>query len=131
MTYRIAALVLLAAAAPAQDTRKVTEPVIPPPCFTVKAKIARAGISIAFEDEEKLDTKRIQSAIDGCAAGQAVVLEPASARTDAFLTGPLQLKPGVVLVVARGAYLYGSRNPRDYDLRPGVCGTITPEGHGC
>jgi polygalacturonase len=131
MTYRIATLVLLAATAHAQDTRKVTEPVIPPACFTLMAKIARAGISIAFEDEEKLDTTRIQSAIDGCPAGQAVVLEPASARMDAFLTGPLQLKSGVVLVVARGAYLYGSRNPRDYDLRPGVCGTITPEGHGC
>jgi polygalacturonase len=119
------------AAAPAQDTRKVAEPSIPPPCFIVKAKIARAGISIAFEDEAKPDTKRIQAAIDGCAAGQAVVLQPASSRTDAFLSGPLQLKSGVVLVVDRGAYLYGSRNPRDYDLRPGVCGTITPEGHGC
>jgi len=36
-----------------------------------------------------------------------------------------------VLVVARGAYLFASRNPRDYDLKPGVCGTITEEGHGC
>src|SRR5262249_1677269 len=106
----------------AQDTRKVTEPAVPPPCFTVKAKLARSGRSVAFEDEEKPDTKRIQSAIDACPAGQAVVLQPASTRTDAFLAGPLQLKSGVVLVVDRGAYLYASRNPRDYDLKPGVCG---------
>jgi polygalacturonase len=132
MTFMLAILLLLGTASlPAQDTRKVTEPVIPPPCFTLKAKIARAGISIAFDDEGKPDTKRIQSAIDGCPAGEAVVLEPASARTDAFLAGPLHLKSGVALVVSRGAYLYGSRNPRDYDVRPGVCGTITPEGHGC
>jgi polygalacturonase len=37
----------------------------------------------------------------------------------------------VVLVVDRGAYLYGSRNPRDYDRTAGVCGTITADGHGC
>jgi polygalacturonase len=124
-------LLLWASVAPAHDTRKVAEPAIPPPCFTLKAKIARSGISIAFEDEEKTDTRRIQAAIDGCTAGQAVVLQPASTRTDAFLSGPLQLKSGVVLVVDRGAYLFASRNPRDYDLKPGVCGTITPEGHGC
>jgi len=48
-----------------------------------------------------------------------------------FLSGPLELRRGVTLVVARGAYLFASRNPRDYDLKPGVCGTITEEGHGC
>lgn len=116
---------------PAQDTRKVVEPSIPPPCATLKAKIGRAATSIAPEDESKLDTARIQAALDGCPAGRAVVLQPASRRTDAFLSGPLELRRGVTLVVDRGAYLYASRNPRDYDRKPGVCGTITPQGHGC
>lgn len=115
----------------AQDTRKVVEPSIPPPCTVLKAQIGRAGISIAPEDETKLDTARIQAALDGCPAGRAVVLQPASRRTDAFLSGPLQLRRGVTLVVDRGAYLYASRNPRDYDLKPGVCGTITEGGRGC
>ncbi|HEX4810697.1 MAG TPA: glycosyl hydrolase family 28 protein [Bryobacteraceae bacterium] len=115
----------------AQDTRMVNEPVIPAACIALTAKIGRAGSSIAFEDETKLDTGRIQAAIDHCAAGKAVVLKRASARVDAFLSGPLELRSGVTLVVDRGAYLFASRNPRDYDRKPGVCGTITEDGHGC
>jgi polygalacturonase len=117
--------------AAAQDTRKVVEPSVPPACTTLTAKIGRAATSIAPEDEGKPDTARIQAALDACPAGSAVVLERASERTDAFLSGPLELRRGVALVVARGAYLFASRNPRDYDLQPGVCGTITGEGHGC
>src|SRR5579872_1361950 len=124
-------LLALVSVAAAQDTRKVAEPSIPPACTTIKAKIGRAGMSIAPEDEKKLDTARIQAAIDGCPAGQAVVLQRSAERTDAFLSGPIQLKKGVVLVVDRGTYLYASRNPRDYDRTPGICGTITEEGHGC
>ena len=132
LTFALAAAALaVPLAATAQDTRKVTEPAIPPACTILKAKIGRAGTSIVPEDETKLDTARIQSALDACPAGQAVVLERASERTDAFLSGPLDLRSGVVLVVARGAYLFASRNPRDYDLQPGVCGTITANGHGC
>ena len=37
----------------------------------------------------------------------------------------------MVLAVNRGTYLFASRNPRDYDRRPGVCGTITQDGRGC
>jgi polygalacturonase len=98
--------------------------------MVLKAKIGRAGGSIAPEDEKKPDTARIQAAIDSCTPGHAVVLQRSAERTDAFLAGPLQLKRGVVLLVDRGAYLFGSRDPRDYD-RSGVCGTITEHGHGC
>ena len=114
-----------------QDTREVTEPAIPQACATLQAKIGRAGMSIAPGDESKLDTLRIQNAIDHCAPGRAVVLQRASARMDAFLAGPLHLRRGVALVVAGGAFLYGARNPRDYDRNPGVCGTITERGGGC
>ena len=115
----------------AQDTRTVVEPTMPQACTVLKARIGRAASSIAPEDESKSDTARIQAALDACPAGHAVVLQRASQRTDAFLSGPLQLREGVTLVVDGGAYLYASRNPRDYDLKPGVCGTITEEGHGC
>lgn len=117
--------------AAAQDTRKVAEPSIPPACAVLQANIGRAGSSIAPEDENRLDTARIQAAMDKCAPGHAVVLRRASVRTDAFVSGPLDLRKGVALVVERGAYLYASRNPRDYDRRPGACGTITAEGRGC
>ena len=33
--------------------------------------------------------------------------------------------------MAAGAILFGSRDPRLYDLRPGVCGTVDERGHGC
>ncbi len=103
----------------AQDLRTVTEPVIPPACATLTAA-----------SEKTRDTARIQAAIDACAAGHAVVLR-ADATHDSFLSGPLQLRTGVTLVVDSGAILYASRDPRDYDLRPGVCGTIDQSGHGC
>ncbi len=125
------AMLAIACSAFAQDTRKVVEPVVPPACTVLKAKIGRGGMSLAPEDENKLDTARIQAALDACPAGRAVVLERSKPRTDAFLSGPLYLRRGVTLVVARGAYLFASRNPRDYDLQPGVCGTISKTGHGC
>jgi polygalacturonase len=90
-------------------------------------------------DENKPDTNRIQQAMDHCKAGQAVELK-ASGGEDAFLSGPLELRRGVTLLVDKGAILFGSRNPRDYDVQPGLCGTITEKkypytqgisGHGC
>ena len=124
----LSAFVLALLPALAQDTRKVAEPIVPPACTFLRAMLNRAGASIYAGDEDKLDTARIQAAIDHCPAGQAVVLQRAAYRTDAFLSGPLQLRKGVVLVVEAGAYLYASRNPRDYDRIPSVCGTITTDG---
>ncbi len=127
----LALAALAAGSAAAQDTRKVTEPAVPPACATLKSNIGRAASSIDPADETRLDTARIQAALDACPAGHSVVLQRASGRLDAFLSGPLELRKGVALVVDRGAYLYASRNPRDYDRTPGVCGTITEQGHGC
>jgi polygalacturonase len=85
---------------------------------------------ISDSQEKQLDTARIQKALDSCGAGKAVVLK-ASGGNNAFLTGPLDLRAGVTLVVDGGVTLFGSRDPRLYDLSPGVCGTITTKGHGC
>jgi polygalacturonase len=49
----------------------------------------------------------------------------------AFLSGPLRLKPGVTLVVDSGAIVFGSRDPKVYELSPGSCGVLAPNGHGC
>src|SRR6185437_2961183 len=131
MKWIVPGVLLAAGCAAAQDTRKVVEPAIPAACVVLTANIGRAGASIAPDDESKPDTERIQAAMDHCEAGRAVVLRRGATRRDAFLTGPLNLRKGVTLVVERGAYLYGSRNPRDYDRSPGVCGTIAPRGGGC
>jgi polygalacturonase len=104
----------------AQDTRTVTEPVIPATCASVAAR----GSAI---DDSKLDTTRIQEAIDGCAPGKAVEL-----KGGAFVSGPLQLRSGVTLLIDRGATLYASRNPRDFDVAGEQrCGTVDKRGRGC
>ncbi|MDQ2898600.1 MAG: glycoside hydrolase family 28 protein, partial [Acidobacteriota bacterium] len=76
------------------------------------------------------DTARIQQAIESCPKGQAVELR-ADGDHDAFLSGPLQLRAGVTLVVGARAILFGSRKPRDYDLTPASCGIVSEKGHGC
>src|ERR1700678_1532961 len=107
--------------ASAQDTRRVTEPVTPSSCTVLTAKLTSqtiAGLStLADADESKPDTARIQQAMDHCKPGQAVELKPAAGH-DAFLSGPLQLRAGVTLLIDKGAILFGSRNPRDYDVVP-------------
>jgi polygalacturonase len=76
------------------------------------------------------DTLRIQDALDHCQAGHAVELKPDGA-SHSFLSGPVQLRAGVTLLVDANATLYGSRNPRDYDITAGSCGVVNQAGHGC
>lgn len=112
-------------AASAQDMRTVVEPTIPASCATLSAQL-----STPLADESHLDTQRIQNAFDSCAPGKAVVLASDGAK-NAFLTGPLDLRGGVTLVVSGGVTLFASNNPRLYDTEPGICGTITEKGLGC
>ncbi len=117
----------------AQDTRTVREPVLPPVCTTLAARLAPVGDStLAEADEGKLDTERVQKAIDGCPKGKAVRLAPDGVLR-AFLVGPLWLKGGVTLLVDGGAIVFASRDPKLYDQpgTPGRCGTVDPQGHGC
>src|ERR1035441_7043668 len=134
-----AALVWVHPHAHGQDTRHVTEPRIPASCIVLTATLVSQGAALADSDEGKPDTSRIQQAMDRCKPGQAVELKPGAGH-DAFLSGPLELRRGVTLLVDKGVTLFGSRNPRDYDVVPGLCGTITEKkypytqgisGHAC
>jgi polygalacturonase len=147
----------LALSAHGQDTRKVTEPVIPPVCTRLEARMvsvgdpahivpantpdgdgnaaaaARSEFGIRAEDEAKPDTARVQAALDGCGAGKAVELAEGGAGTrNAFMTGPLQLREGVTLLIDKGVTLYGSRDPKAYEAPGGAageavtCGTSIP-----
>ena len=127
--------VSLATAAAAQDARTVTEPVIPQLCSVVSAKLTSVADgpyrSLAAADEAKLDTDRIQSAIDACPKGRAVALRT-SGKADAFVSGPLTLRAGVTLLVEKGATLFGSLDFTHYALKPGSCGFVTqPLSKGC
>jgi polygalacturonase len=50
---------------------------------------------------------------------------------NAFLTAPIELRSGVTLLIDRGATVFASRNPRDFDTAPGRCGTVDDHGRGC
>jgi polygalacturonase len=114
----------------AQDTRHVTEPKIPPSCVVLKADLHAADNALAAVDETRLDTQRIQAALDHCSSGKAVELA-LDGDGNAYLSGPLELREGVTLLLDKGVTLYASRNPRDFDTTPGTCGISGPESRPC
>ncbi len=116
----------------AQDTRTVVEPKVPTACSTLAAELTPvADTTLAESDERRLDTPRIQEAIDHCSAGRAVVLK-ANGVHRAFLSGPIILKRGVTLVVDTNAVVFASRDPREYDIDQSKrCGTVDERGHAC
>ncbi len=117
---------LMAGFASAQDTRTVTEPKIPASCVQLSAQLRAMDDKLAEADERKLDTDRIQGALDKCTPGMAVELKPGSGN-NAFLTGPLELRTGVTLLIDEGVTLFGSRDAALYEYKdasmPGLCGT--------
>jgi polygalacturonase len=117
--FTVLAASSLSGAAHAQDSRTVTEPVLPPACAQLTS--APAGSD---------DTQRIQAALDACASGHALHLMPA-AQQRSFSSGPLILRSGVTLVIDAGATLYASTNPKAYDRGAGTCGSIDGSGKGC
>ena len=114
----------------AQDSRTVVEPVMPPICSSLDAQLSTSGGSLEKTDEDKLDTARIQRALDACGNGQGVVLRTQGG-ANAFLSGPLELREGVTLIVDKGATLFASRDPAVYEKSPGSCGLVSESGSGC
>ncbi len=116
----------------AQDTRTVIEPFFPQLCTTLDARLQTNGGSLAPADEQKLDTVRIQRAIDRCGKGRAVLLH-VDEQKSAFLSGPLELRRDVTLIIGLGVTLYASRDPALYAVSPGSCGIVThgPGTDGC
>jgi polygalacturonase len=124
--------VSLLSALSAQDTREVIEPILPSLCTTVDARLQASGNTLAPADEQKLDTARIQKAIDHCGKGRAVLLH-VDETNNAFLSGPLELRPEVALIVGRGVTLFASRDPALFAVSPGSCGIVShgPGPRGC
>ena len=121
-------MVMATGIARGQDTRQVTEPTIPSSCVQLPAQLRAIGDKLAEADEKKLDTVRIQSALDKCKPGMAVELKPSSGN-NAFLSGPLEMRTGVTLLIDEGVTLFGSRDAAVYEstaegATAGLCGTI-------
>ena len=116
----------------AQDARNVIEPFFPQLCTTLDAQLQASGHSLAPADEQKLDTARIQRAIDKCGSGRAVLLHVDEVN-NAFLSGPLELRPDITLIIGVGVTLFASRDPALFAVSPGSCGIVShgPGPRGC
>lgn len=136
MTRRFASILAImlgiASCLPAQDSRNVIEPSFPQLCTTLDAQLQTSGRSLAPADEQKLDTARIQRAIDKCGRGRAVMLH-VDESNNAFLSGPLEVRPDVTLIVGVGVTLFASRDPAVFAVSPGSCGIVShsPGPRGC
>ncbi|MDL2354077.1 MAG: glycosyl hydrolase family 28 protein [Pseudomonadota bacterium] len=119
LPFSALALLALCGATQAQDSRSVTEPVMPPACAVLTPASTQAN-----------DAARIQAALDQCASGHALHLAPANGQR-AFTTGPLMMRAGVTLAIDAGVTLYASTDPTAYDRGAGTCGTIDALGRGC
>jgi polygalacturonase len=112
----------------AQDTRTVIEPRIPSICVRLEAALRATSDKLSEADESKLDTDRIQNAIDTCKPGTAVELATSGSH-NAFLTAPLEMRTGMTLLIDKGVTLFGSRDAKLYEMKgenvtAGLCGTI-------
>jgi polygalacturonase len=94
------------------DSTLPPEPVTPKACTTLTASFA--VVAGTTPDESNLDTSRIQTALTGCAVGQAVQLVTSGAN-NGFIIGPIHLPTGVSLWVDTGVTLYGTRDPGVYN----------------
>lgn len=110
---------------------KVQEPIWPiGVCTQLNAELTEIPLGYLSESSEsKLDTVRIQRALDNCGAGNAVKLVTGSG--NAFLSAHLQLPSDVTLWIDAGVTLFASRNPRDFDRIPYSCGIVNDNGAGC
>ncbi|MGI4829129.1 MAG: glycoside hydrolase family 28 protein [Janthinobacterium lividum] len=123
--------VWISASLSAQDTRTVVEPVIPPSCATLEARLIAQGDILAAADESRLDTERIQQAIDACPPKHAVELRTHEGM-NAFLSGALTLRQGVTLLIDKGTTLFETLDPSVLEISPGSCGVVnTVPGRGC
>jgi polygalacturonase len=117
----------------AQDTRNVTEPHYPTACKILYAELTPQNGTLPEDTVERhyRDNDRIEKAMAKCPAGQAVVLHASKTGRSVFLISPLRLRTGVTLVVDGSAAVWGSRDPRNYDVAKGSCGIVGQRGPGC
>lgn len=119
------------------DHRVVRQPGEPASvCETIHSDLNMSNGTASLADEvSPPDTDRLQAAFDRCAqSGESVVgirLAAASPHHD-FLSGPLTLRRGEVLILDPDVTVYASLNPSDYQVPGGApCGTVSGDGKGC
>ena len=78
----------------AQDTRQVTEPKIPAACVQVGCAAYAVGDKLTEADEHEAGYGADPVALDKCKPGMAVELTDHGNGSNAFLSGPLELRDG-------------------------------------
>lgn len=118
------------------DSRSVHEPSVPSTvCSSLTATLSMSSRTASSSQESSPpDTSRIQSALDSCttSSGTVAVELKAGSSANAFLSGPLTIHQGEVLLVDSGVTLFASRNPASYQVsgKP-TCGTTSSGSGGC
>ena len=114
----------------AQDTRTVTQPVIPSNCAALTAEITATADDLNATANAHFDTTRIQSALNSCTSGHAVELAigttygGVAGHYNAFQIQPITIPAGVTLVIDQGVTVFASLNPNDYAVTTGSCGLV-------
>jgi pectinesterase len=91
-------------------------------CTAYTQEIPVKACAILTARDGGSDTARIQSALDLCSPGKALVLRADGSKAS-FTSDPLILPRGVTLFVSRAVILRASNDPRAYDILPGSCGS--------
>jgi polygalacturonase len=111
----------------------VPEPTFPAVCSQVQADLTISAGEPSSELNTVVDTTAIQTALSGCAQGQAVELV-ANGSNNAFVIAPIFIPPGVTLLVDGGVTVFASRNAADYQIGTAAtgstCGT-SDSGSAC
>jgi len=134
--FVLALLPLAARPSLAQDSRTVAQPTVPASCIVLPATLtlSRGDTTLAAGDETRLDTRRIQEALDRCArtgTGKRAVILRTRGAANAFVSGPLGLRSNVTLVIDSGVTLFASRDARQFEVSRGSCGVVAKTGRGC
>jgi polygalacturonase len=121
----------------AQDTRTVTQPVIPSNCAALTAEITATADDLNSTANAHFDTSRIQSALNSCTTGHAVELSlgttynGVSGHYNAYQIQPITIPAGVTLLIDQGVTVFASLNPQDYAVTSGSCGLVTSGSASC
>jgi polygalacturonase len=118
MTF-LAALMALASATPFLGGIYPNFTAPPVPTTTTVCDVTQPPYS-AKGDGVTLDTKAIQSAIDGCSPTKGLAFTVLLPQGKRFLTGALNLTTGIVFRIE--GTLLGSTNPLDYPVVPALPG---------
>ena len=102
---------------------------LPPACTSLDAQLPSAVKSLTQADEGYWTLNEFNMPLTRAAGTWSCLTS--HGQNNAFLSGPLELREGVTLIVDKGVTLFASRDPAVYEKSPGSCGLVNESGNGC